>query len=77
MTRPTRKDIILQPAGTDVADPLNLEPGPRLFMLAWLRGQLGSGPINVDDWREAYGRAADYQTALNARIVLTRDEVAA
>lgn len=70
--RPSRKDITLAPD-----DLLRLDPGPRLLMLLQLRGVLADGPITVADWREAYGRAADYQTVSNARVVLEQDEVAA
>lgn len=61
------------PAGPEIPDPIYLGREGRVFFLAWIEGELRlNGGVSVEAWREAYGRAADYQTAHNARIVLAR-----
>ena len=54
---------------------LPLDPGARLFMLTTLQAAaIIAGPKAVESWREAYGRAADYQTVVAARTVLAASE---
>jgi hypothetical protein len=43
----------------------------RVFLLTWLEVDVNLGrPVTVESWRDAWGRAADYQTVWNARQVL-------
>ena len=43
----------------------------RMHLLAWAEMQVVCGlPIDAVEWRDAWGRAADYQTVCNARRVL-------
>lgn len=43
----------------------------RLFLLSWLHADVICGrPITADSWRDAWGRAADYQTVVNLRAEL-------
>lgn len=56
---------------TTIPDALPLDHAGRMFLLAWLHNDLTAGrPITAESWREAWGRAADYQTVCNARAVL-------
>lgn len=58
-------------AHLDVPDALPLGRVGRIFLLAYLRSHLLCGdPIDAESWRDAWGRAADYETAFNARAVL-------
>lgn len=54
-----------------IPNALPINPDARLFMLTWLEADLHMGrTITPDSWRAAYGRAADYQTVVEARKVL-------
>lgn len=47
----------------------------RTFLLGCLQFDiLLDRPITAESWREAYGRAADYQTVVAARTVLAASE---
>jgi hypothetical protein len=62
---------------TEIAQLLRLDGASRLYMLLDLRCLLQNGQvITPDDWRAAYGKAADFQTVKNAREVLEPEEVA-
>lgn len=51
--------------------PLALGPEGRLFLLSWLHADvLSNVPITEQSWREAWGKAADYQTVVNAKAAL-------
>lgn len=48
-----------------------LDDGGRMFMFGWLEAQLDGGEVVTQaDWRQAFGRAADAQTARAARGLL-------
>lgn len=56
---------------TAAAAPLALGDAGRLYLLAWLHADvLSDVPITEQSWRDAWGKAADYQTVVNARAVL-------
>lgn len=56
---------------TSLPDPLTLDAHARTFMFAWLSGVMRhKGELSAADWCEAYGVAADEQTARVARRVL-------
>jgi hypothetical protein len=58
------------PAAT-IPDALPLGREGRLYLLSWLHGDVVAGvQIDAVEWRDAWGRAADYQTVCNARRVL-------
>lgn len=70
--------MIPRPTPIKPADPINLSSRGREFMFAWLsgiRGYTGAAPTE-DHWREAYGRAADYQTVVAARELLASERAA-
>lgn len=56
---------------------LDLDSAGRSFMLSWLAFDALVGRIPADVWAEAYGRAADYQTVVNARELLASEQVKA
>lgn len=56
---------------TPVPSVIALGHAGRMFLLTWLEGLVISDlPITAELWRDAWGRAADYQTVVNAREVL-------
>jgi hypothetical protein len=43
----------------------------RMFLVTWLEGLVFSDlPVDAAAWRDAWGRAADYQTVVDARRAL-------
>ena len=60
---------------TQIAQLLRLDGPSRLYMLLSMRCVLEEGrTITADDWREAYGKAADFQTTKDAREVLEAEQ---
>jgi hypothetical protein len=58
-------------ATAPIPDALTLGPEGRLYLLSWLHANVVCDiPITSEEWRRAWGNAADYQTAVNARRVL-------
>ena len=56
---------------TPVPSVIDLGHAGRMFLVTWLEGLVISDlPITADAWRDAWGRAADYQTVVNARAAL-------
>ena len=59
------------PLPTPIPSALPLDHEGRLFLLSWLHADLTSDrPVTAESWRVAWGRAADYQTVVNAKAVL-------
>lgn len=57
-------------------DALTLDPDGRTFMMAWLNvSVLIQGGPTPEQWREAYGHAADYQTAEAGRRLMARESM--
>jgi len=55
----------------EIADLLRLDGPSRLYMLLGLRCLLECGQVvTAHDWREAYGKAADFQMVQEARELL-------
>lgn len=62
---------------TEIAQLLRLDGPSRLYMLLDLRCLLENGQVvTANDWRAAYGKAADFQTVKNAHEVLEPEDVA-
>lgn len=56
---------------TEIAQLLALDGPSRLYMLLSMRCLLECGQVvSAADWREAYGRAADFQMVKDARELL-------
>lgn len=73
---PTTPDDIR--VATEIGQLLRLDGPSRLYMLLQLRCLLEQGQvITPADWRAAYGSAADFQTAKDARLVLEPEQVPA
>lgn len=55
-----------------LADTCRLSDHGRIYMLGWLQQTIDTGPgaVTAEEWNTAYGRAADWETASNARTVL-------
>jgi hypothetical protein len=55
----------------EIADLLRLDGPSRLYMLLSMRCLLENGQVvTAADWREAYGKAADFQMVRDARELL-------
>ena len=56
---------------TQIAQLLHLDGPSRLYMLLSMRCVLEEGrEITAEDWRQAYGKAADFQTTKDVRDAL-------
>jgi len=63
--------ILAGPPTVPIPHIVELDHAGRMFLLGWLQVEVICGrPITAVSWREAFGRAADYQTVVAARTVL-------
>lgn len=65
--------ILAGPPTTPIPHIVELDHAGRMFLLGWLQVEVICGrPITAVSWRDAFGRAADYQTVANAEVALAR-----
>ena len=63
--------ILAGPPTIPIPHIVELDHAGRMFLLGWLQVEVICGrPITAASWRDAFGRAADYQTVVAARTVL-------